>query len=160
MHKSDVNRIMREIRQLVLARKDMELVAEGAQVLRADGYVPCVRLIEAGMVVSYCRAYSADGKRRIPVTAAMLPLDHRLAVFHDEIVKLRDTIYAHSDETPNRVSTDPFGDHRYTEGYHPWRPESFDVFIELARSQEMRFCKALTEREELLRASGAPSDSR
>jgi len=155
---SEVNRVKREIRQLVLAIKDMRLTVEGAETLSSVDYFPNTPLIETGMVVTYCRAYSLVKGRRPPVTAQMLPEDDRGLSLHNELVKLRDTIYAHSDETDNRVVVDPFGAHNYTEGSRPWKREAFGPVIELARAQEAKFREALTSREASLRAAGVPPD--
>ena len=54
---------------------------------------------------------------------------------HVELLALRDRVLAHSDETSNRIAADPFGEHRYTEGYRHWNPNVFAKIAELARAQ-------------------------
>jgi hypothetical protein len=157
VHESEINRLRREIRQLALAIADMRLAYEAADTMRS-GYAPSYRVIEAGMVVIYCRAYTEDSKRRQPITLDLLPPDPDARRFHDELFKLRDQVYAHTDETPNRGIVDPFQVHRYTEGYRRWKPESFDKLEHLARSQEKVFRDALTQRERALRKAGIPPD--
>jgi hypothetical protein len=48
VHPTEVNRLRNEIRRLLLAEKDMEMVAEAAQVLADEDYAPCRRVIETG----------------------------------------------------------------------------------------------------------------
>lgn len=158
MHDSEVNRIKREIRQLVHAAKDMQEVREAAETLSTLEGVPCAGIMVTGMVVTYCRGYTLVDGRRVPVTATMLPEGDALKA-HVELFKLRDTVNAHSDETPNRVVADPFGEHRYTEAYHPWKPESFAQVVDLARSQEERFRTELRRREGELRVAGVPAST-
>ena len=152
---SEVNRIKREIGQLVKARKDMRMVAEQAALFEGNESVPVASIESTGMVVAYCRGYSPDGKRRDPITASLLPRGGGLAI-HDELFALRDRVLAHSDETPNRISADPFGEHRYTEGYRHWNPTVFPKIVELAKAQEQRFTDEQNQRQDKLRAAGVP----
>jgi hypothetical protein len=155
VHESEINRLRREIRQLALAIADMRLAYEAADTMRRRSN-PSSRVIEAGMVVIYCRAYTEDSKRRRPITLDLLPKEPEARRFHDELFKLRDQVYAHTDETANRAVLDPFQAHRYTEGYRRWKPESFDKLEQLARAQETVFREALTQREQALRGAGIP----
>lgn len=158
MHPSEVNRLKREVLQLVKAEMDMWLVAEAAETLGTERYVPCERIVETGLIVAYCRAYTPDSKRRCPVTLEFLP-DGAALDLHNRLFELRDTVYAHSDETDARVAVDPFGEHSYSEGYRPLNGLAMPTIASLARDQQMRFRAALTEREDALRAAGVPPDA-
>ncbi len=79
MHPSEVNRIRNEIRRLVLAAADMKLVCEGARALAESNYLLNARLIEVGLVVTYCRA-SADRPGRTLSREPRLTNSHRRTI--------------------------------------------------------------------------------
>ena len=137
MHESEVNGIKREIEQLVKARKDMRMVAEQAALFEGNEFIPVASIESTDMVVAYCRGYSTDGERRVPITASLLPPegDEFFSSTVSDLLALRDRVLAHSDETSNRIAADPFGEHRYTEGYRHWNPNVFAKIAELARAQ-------------------------
>jgi hypothetical protein len=87
----------------------MRRVIDGAESLAEDEYVPNERLLETGIVVAYCRAFTKGGKGREPITVTMLPENEEELHFRSVLFAFRDTLYAHSDETD---ALGPSG--------HPW----------------------------------------
>lgn len=158
MHVSDVKRVKRELGQLVKAEMDMRLVAEAATALAEDQYPTCPRILETGLIVAYCRAFTKDGRGRIPVTTTMVPTAGEDLRLHNVLFKLRDTVYAHSDETMARGAFDPFGEHAYVEGYRPLRSEVLPQIGELAGKQQRQFRAAIEDRSRRLTAAGVPPD--
>jgi hypothetical protein len=158
MNESDRNRLLREIRFLVLAAKDMELV-EGAVDLLTSSRSPVVGdpLIEAGLFTIYARPYTPDNKRRV-LSEDWLPADPRDRKLHDRMIELRDTIYAHTDrDSPRRVE-DVFGEHSYAESRPMLNPNAFPRLAALAQSQRDRFREGCDRRQEELR-DDPPSSS-
>jgi hypothetical protein len=149
---------MREINQLVKAEMDMRLVADAAEALSTTDYVPCERIVETGLVVAYCRAFTNDDKRREPVTVTMAPKAGQELELHSVLFKMRDTLYAHSDESPGRGAYDPFGEHAYVEGYRPINPGALPRIAALARRNQEAFRIGVGERSQALRDAGVPAD--
>lgn len=155
MDESETNKLKRAIRQLVKAEADMKLVADAASSVVGETWP---RLLETGIVVGYCRAYTCDAKRRVPATVNHLPRKTSLRALHDRLLELRDTVHAHSDETDAREAVDPFGQHRYTESYRPFQASAFPRIARLAAHQRHQFRRERKRLEALLRDAEVPAE--
>jgi len=59
-------------------------------------------MLEVGTLVTYCRPFSGGSGRTISPAPDLPP---QLREFHDDIVRRRNTVYAHSDQTDHRALT-------------------------------------------------------
>jgi hypothetical protein len=151
VHESEKNRIQREIRRLTWATTDMKLVVEAVDEFEWGGS----RVLEAGIFVTYARPFKTSGRPALPEELAPLSEDE---VLHEELIRRRDTVYAHSDEGGARKVVDPFGEHSYADAYEPLGAAKFAAIRDLAQRQRERFETALQLRVEKLRAAGVPAD--
>jgi hypothetical protein len=137
----------------------MRLVAAGAEILAGTTTVPCQRLIEAGLVVTYCRPFSGPPKEGTePKTEvdALAPKSH----LHQKLFEARNKMYAHTDEDypGRREAVDPFGGHSYAEQYPLLNPNLLQPFGLLALALAEQFKEERKAREQRLRDAGVPSE--
>ena len=147
VHHSDVNRVRKEIWRLALAEQDMQLIADACKTLSEVEYTPSRLVIETGLVVTYCRAFSGA------------PVDELApeSQLHTELKEIRDKLLAHSDRSykSRREAVDVFGDHSHTAEYPPHlNPKLLDPICALALVLVERFKDAREEREQSLRNAG------
>ena len=143
----------KEIWRLALAEQDMRLVASAAQEL-ADAHAPSL-VLEAGLVVIYCRSFSGAPKGgRVPehVVDELAPKSH----LHQKLWEARNRMYGHTDEDYElrRKAVDVFGTHSYSVEYQHLNPALFDPFRALALALAENFKGAREEREQALRDTG------
>jgi len=155
MHPTEINRLQNEIRRLLLAEKDMCLVADAAEVMAESDYVSCRELVQVGMVVAYCRPFSG-GPPREPMTEvdALAPTSS----LHARLFEVRNKLYAHTDDDYRlrREAVDPFGEHSYSEESAMLIPDLLLPIRDLARENEGRFREERQAREQRLRDEGVP----
>jgi hypothetical protein len=157
MNESDRNRLIREIRFLVLAAKDMQLVDDAVGLLSSSrSAVVGDPLIEAGLFTIYARPYSPDSERRV-LREEWLPADPRDRKLHDRMIELRNTLYAHTDPDSPRGVEDVFGEHVYAESRPMLNPNAFPQLAALAQAQRDRFREGRDQRQAELRDDPASS---
>lgn len=127
------------------ARLVKDLRAEAAPSMTLDQY-HLIHVLETGLVVSYMRPFSSSRSKSFePLTrdAFVVAKWHAL---HDELKSLRDQVYAHIDDHPNRDASVTFGDDStgvsgYAFNVHNvgLPPERLDEIIELCDEQAAKF---------------------
>lgn len=137
----------------------MRLVAEGADALTSTQHLPSARLVEVGLVVTYCRPFSGPpraGKPPRHKVDELAPPDD----LHALLFVVRSKLYAHNDDSweHRRRAVDPFGEHSYSEEYRALDPEVLPQIRDLAADQFDRFKWARLELEQTLRDAGVPPE--
>jgi hypothetical protein len=96
---------VKEQQARLLAAEDMEQAAASARAL-GDGAndVHLTRALETALAVSYARAFTQGSLLRLD-RADYRPCDPTLADLHDELIRLRDKVYAHTDKASGRSTT-------------------------------------------------------
>lgn len=156
VHDTEVNRLRNEIRRLLLAQNDMQLVAEGAEALADEAPN---RLLEAGLVVVYCRAFSGSPREGVEPKTVVDSLAPE-SPLQAELFEARNKLYAHTDDdyAGRREAVDPFGEHSYAEEYRLLNLELLPPIRELALATAERFKEEREAREQRLRDAGVPPE--
>jgi len=104
--------LYRRLHALILGGVDMHDVLETAQYLRGehpgaaghDGGMPwrARRTLESGMFVAYSRPFVDSRRRGLPQLKRASGLSAELQDSHKEILSRRNSVYAHTGETPLR----------------------------------------------------------
>jgi hypothetical protein len=96
------NRLKNEIRRLRLAAADMEQVATAARTLMEVRLNDdAVSVMHTGIVVTYLRPFYKAGIGSLD-PEEWAPEDEDAGRIHDALMRLRNTVYAHTDESPWR----------------------------------------------------------
>jgi hypothetical protein len=104
MHESDRNGLLKRQRALLLALLDMSHAGAALQALeRESANVDLMRALETAIAVSYARAFTASSLLRLGKDEYR-PSDPTQAQWHDELISLRDTVYAHTDKDSGRTA--------------------------------------------------------
>jgi hypothetical protein len=106
VHHTEVNRVRKETWRLAVAEQDMRLVANAAQEL-AEPHAPSL-VLEAGLVVIYCRSFSGPPKQGWTpqhIVDELAPEDE----LHAKLWEARNRLYGHTDEDyeHRRKAVDP-----------------------------------------------------
>jgi hypothetical protein len=105
MHESDRNRLLKRQRALLLAAADMDQAMAAAQALEAESHeVALMRALETAVVVCYARAFTTSSLVRLDAVA-YAPTIERLTNLHDDLLKARDRVYAHTDKASGRSAS-------------------------------------------------------
>ena len=143
---------LRAAKRLVLASQDMGDAADAAAGLIAR---PGSRILETALAVSYARPWTDASIAALDAHwAPAEDVDRRL---HDELLRLRDKLYAHTDEELGARGISDVSN--YVDAPTPvlaaaWRflrPEFLPAFEELSKSQRARFREAANELSLLVR---------
>jgi hypothetical protein len=144
----------RAIKRLILAAQDMYEVRAAADFLRQSHDLPVavVRALETAIPVAYARPW---GKRRRNAIGGLeahwLPTRPDLQTAHKKMFRLRNKVYAHTDEEEIEArwiyrmngALRPSG---FVPAVRPSNPDLLDpLFTELAESQEERFGEGIRE---------------
>jgi hypothetical protein len=153
MHESERNRIVNEIRRYRLAQADMRQVIAAVQALANEhhnGYL--CRALETAIIVCYARAFTS-GNEVGSLGDEWVPDDKELRRFHDEVLRLRDQVYAHTDRRAGARDIEDVGSMLgldqvlYTEGWRPIKREALQGISDLAQHQEQRLAQAADDRQ-------------
>jgi hypothetical protein len=140
-----------------LAQADMRQTLAAITALteeRHNGYL--CRALETAIIVCYARAF-ASGNEIGTLGEEWAPEEATLRALHDQVLRLRDQVYAHTDRRAGArdiadVATQ-FGldAPMFTEGWRPIKREVLPALGALAEYQEQRFASAADELQEKLR---------
>jgi hypothetical protein len=175
MSDSEKNRLLNEIRALVLAASDMRQAAAAARALENEHQnVDRMRALETAVVVCYWRPFATANTVRLD-PGRSLPADEGGKRAHEILKTLRDKVFAHTDRVieidgrklrPRDIArfedllgdlseidwSDPDSPLMFTESWHPLDREALPAIVALAEAQEMRFGMKQRELEAELRA--------
>lgn len=156
MHESEKNRLVNEIRRYRLAQADMRQVIAAVDALADEhhnGYL--CRALETAIVVGYARAFAA-GNEIETLGDEWTADDPGMRRFHDELLRLRDQLYAHTDRRVGARDIEDvsallgLGQVAYTEWWRPIDRAALPMIGALAQHQEQRFGRAADERQQAL----------
>jgi len=161
MHPSKVNEVRRKISLLTLAEVDMRQVANAARALNDDDRLPFRRMIETGLVVTYCRPFSGAPKDGVPPQKTVVDMFAPTADFawlHAQLWEVRNKLFGHTDDDykHRRMAVDVFGSHRYSEQYQHLDPERLVAIAALAEALAEQFREAKEELQQSLIDAGVP----
>jgi hypothetical protein len=103
---ADEDRLLRRAEVLFLAGRDLWDVGLLVDYL-VGAIVSCQpsdrvqHTLEVGTIVTYCRPFTGRRGRTITMATDLSP---ELSVFHRELIKRRNTVYAHTDHTDHRMA--------------------------------------------------------
>jgi len=143
LHESDRNRLTNEARRLVLAEADMRQVMAAVDALLGETLNgDLCRALETAVIVCYARAFTTSNTVG-PLTEDWTPADPVERRFHDEIMRLRDKVYAHTDKIGARDIADAgemlgLGQVAFVEGWHPLDRKVLPAIRALADAQDGR----------------------
>jgi hypothetical protein len=150
-------RLLREVKRLVLAKSDMRQVSIAADYLntyatKMNSHV--VRVMWTGIVVTYARPFSKN-KGVGAVEGRLIRLDdHMQRSLHGQLCELRNQLFAHTDETELRGIVDASelldGAEGYVEEHESMNLGALRDIVELADELEKRFAARVREIEEQL----------
>jgi len=155
----DRERLLSEIKRLVLAESDMKQVATAADYLHAyagemSDHVE--RVVWTGIAVTYARPFS-QSNRIGAIRGKLARLDDPLTrSLHERLCELRDQLFAHTDATELRGIVDTsamlgLGMGDYAEEHVPMSVSALPRIAELANLLRDRFAARREELQEQLR---------
>jgi hypothetical protein len=104
MHESERNRLLKLQQALLLALTDMDHARAALDALeREHKNVNLMRALETAIAVSYGRAFTTSSLLRLN-RDEYRPDDPAQAQLHDELLTLRDKVYAHTDKEGGRTA--------------------------------------------------------
>lgn len=118
-----------------------------------NGYLG--RALETAIVVCYARAF-AGGNEIGTLGDSSAPTDPEMRRYHDELLRLRDQVYAHTDRRGGARDVEDVGalvgldKVAYTESFRPFKPTALAAIVTLAKQQEERFREDVQKLEDRL----------
>lgn len=104
MHESERNRLIKRQQALLLALVDMSHAGAALQALeREHEDVNLMRALETAIAVSYARPFVTSSLLRLR-QAEYRPTDPEQSELHDDLLSLRDKVYAHTDKDSGRTA--------------------------------------------------------
>jgi len=150
-------RLLREVKRLVLARSDMRQVSIAAKYLSAYATKlnsQVVRVIWTGIVVTYARPFTKKNKLGAVQGRVIHFEDHMQRSLHGRLCELRNQLFAHTDETELRgivaASEVLDGAEGYVEEHESMNLGAVPDIAELADELGKRFTTRVREIEEQL----------
>jgi hypothetical protein len=174
MSATEINRLMNEIRALVLAASDMRQAAAAAEALANEHQnVHLMRALETAVVVCYWRPFASANQVKLNAEERV-PADEGVRLAHELLKNLRDKVFAHTDRVieingrtlrprdversedllgpvPEIDYSDPASPPVFTESWHPLDRKALPTIVSLARAQEAQFRAKQLELEAELR---------
>ena len=157
-------RLERDLRRLVLAESDMRQAAVAAAHLAEQGRNMnglAERVMWTGLVVTYARPYLESNTLYAVTGRLAKPDDPSLRPLHADLLKRRNDLFAHNDETELREPIDVYaylgiGAGRFVEQYTPMNPEALPAIQRLAEAQRERFRERVDEIARRLGVAAGP----
>jgi hypothetical protein len=157
MHDSERNKLVNDLRRFRLAQSDMQQVVAAATHLASEHLNgDLCRALETAIVICYARPF--DGRNAVGrLGDEFVPTDAVPRRIHQELLRLRDKVYAHTDRTDARDVVDlgqefDLQSPLYAEQWRPLDRRVLAGIIHLAVEVEGRLREAAAEREAKLAA--------
>ena len=155
MHASERNRIMNELRRLVLAQSDLAQAAAAATALMNEHLNgDLCRALETAIVVCYVRPFTRANNIK-PLGEQWYPELPSARALHDLLMAMRDQVYAHNDRTEFRDIIDSGASVGmpgiYSEQWVPINREALPGMIQMFSDQQLRMRTRSQELQQKLR---------